>query len=181
MAKRGNTKRKPREFRSQHLDLVTAEVEPAYGYGHRPDRVAINRKSDVVVWLYHNGHIDDAQMMAANKMLRLLHQLGSKGARATDYLQEPVDGGGAWPDVDVQAIEAAGELSQLAREVGMMDYNIMREVIGGGVSFADLARMARYAKGAPKSRAEYLGVRFRDALDVAAEWWGYASRSSGTP
>lgn len=174
MAKRGNTTRKPREFQSEHLDLIDVEVDSPYGH-KKKDTPKLNKKSDVVTWLYHNNHIDDAQMMAANRFMRLLHKSEAQGAQAIDYLQEPVDGGGAWPEADVHAIEAGRELWELAQFVGMFDYNLMRRIIGGGMSFSELAKMREYAKGAPKTRAEYLGSRFRDALDVAADHWGYAS------
>ena len=129
----------------------------------------INRRHDVIVWLHSRGMIDDAQKMAGDRFLWLWERMES-GARAMDYGKEPVDGGAAWPDLDVKAIEAAKILDRLRIEVGHPDYSLLQHAICRRDTIAKIA-LGRYGN-AREIDQKYLGRRLRDALDVAAHHWG---------
>lgn len=148
--------------------------EPAKdGVGGVPKKieVVVNRRHDIVLWLHSRGDIDDAQKLAGDRFLAL-HEQMDYGSRAMDYSREPVDGGAAWPDHDVHAIEAAKELAQLREYVGAWDYLLLVRAICHRSSIHSIV-MGLYGAAREADR-KYIGRRLRDALEMAAKYWGYA-------
>ena len=134
---------------------------------------AVNRKHDVLLFLYSQGKIDQAQKQAGDRFLSLWEKMGGASARATDYLNEPVDGGAAWPDVDVAAMEAANDLMELSLKLGQADYGLLQNAICHNVNIIQIASRMRADGRCTDFNRKYVGKRFRDALDVAAKHWGY--------
>lgn len=148
--------------------------EPAKdGVGGVPKKieVVVNRRHDIVLWLHSRGDIDDAQRQAGDRFLALHEQMQS-GFRATDYSREPVDGGSAWPETDVKVSEAAKELDKLRSFLGWKDYLMLERAICHRSSIHGIT-VGLYGEAREADR-KYIGRRLRDALEMAAKYWGYA-------
>jgi hypothetical protein len=153
------------------FELGTREVETPETYLGKLETVAYNTRHDPIERMFARDQIDEAQRLAGNRFRALVEMEGARGAKATDYTQEPVDGRGAAPDVSVKALEAATELSGLRNLLGRLDFALVRQIAGEGFNIVDVAKFW----GEGKFTVKYVGRRFNDALSQLAMHWGYAS------
>jgi len=165
------------------FELGVMEIEnPYFTRDHKesetnPKRITVpvNKRHDVIMFLRSKKVIDEAQFRAGMKFRALLERAGARGARAMDYTREHVDGGSAWPDTDVRAIDAANQLAALYNVIGKTDYPLLEQLIITNSSIADVAKLWDTKGRDLAFMRRYLSRRVRDALDLAAKHWGFAS------
>lgn len=128
-------------------------------------KAQVNIKESAIATLAARKHINEAQVMAADRFRSLWEAMGGAGAGSFDYSREPVDGGGAREPLTERQIRAGLEL-KMAREVlGNRAYGIMSKIAGEGYAIQELATSHRERT----TLTDYL----KDGLDELARNWGY--------
>lgn len=140
-------------------------------------RVARSLRDDTLARMHHRNQIDQAQYAAAREWQRHYEYAAIGGVKAMDTTKEPVDGGGAIiePITDKQR-RAVKTLDRCRRALGLEGEHIIVSVLGNGYSIKQLAAARGFAEN--RLEMEYLGKRFREAVETLAVELGYVSRRS---
>ncbi|MCP4407017.1 MAG: hypothetical protein GY807_04520 [Gammaproteobacteria bacterium] len=162
-------KKKP----STHLQIKVMEIDnPNFQPEHagnkgNPKRVraAFNMKESPVMWMLARGYVTEPQAMAATEFRRLYEQMGGAGARAIDFTQEPVDGGGVTDPITDRLIDAAKALAEVQRRLGPVRYNLVEQVCGQCIFIKQLASSKWYQLK--------MSRELKNCLDILAVDWGF--------
>jgi len=128
--------------------------------------------------MYHQGRLDAVQYEAGNKFQRIFEREMIGGARAIDYSMERVDGGRLADPLSDSLLQAHRDLMVAANAAGIVGYQILRAVIGEGISIRRLIKeRPSLCMGLEGRRAEgYVGGRLVEALDAIVDAWGMTAR-----
>lgn len=140
-------------------------------------RVARSLRDDTLARMHHRNQIDQAQYAAAREWQRHYEHAAIGGVKAMDTTKEPVDGGGIIAELitDKQR-KAVQSLNRCRQALGMEGEHIIVSVLGLGYSIKQLAAARGFAES--RLEIEYLGKRFREAIETLAVELGYVSRKS---
>jgi len=174
--------RGPETLATGDMELVERDVadphfNPAYSRKKKPETVTVqvNIRESSIAQMHARGQIDDAQQVAADRFRSVFERAGLSGVQGMDTTRERVDGGQRHAGYTDTRLDAARELSLLARELGKIGYPVCILVCGERLSVRDTAR--RMLGQPPKKRElEYYGRLLRDHLDLLCFHWGYKKK-----
>jgi hypothetical protein len=160
-----------------HGAQVAADIvhDPWSPVGERHQiRVLRSVRDDPLGQLRSRGHIDMAMYEAGRRWERHHDIAGLSGVKAVNFMQEPVDGGGAGGDrwTDRQG-RATAELRKAAAALGAEGTLLCHQVLGQGLPFASIA--ATRGIKPTDSIAHFYGKRFKECLETLAQLWGFVS------
>lgn len=169
--KKGN--QRPDFVASPHAEVVIVDVlNPNHDWRYPENqgnpkhvKAAVNMRESPAAHWFHKDLIDQAQYRAAVEFRRLWEMGGGAGARAFDYTQEPVDGGGVPDPINIAQIDALRRLRDVEAVLGPADYVLVRDVCGTCLPLGQLF--------ASKWQQQKGSERCRDMLTILAEFWGY--------
>ncbi|PDT19383.1 hypothetical protein [Rhizobium hidalgonense] len=133
-------------------------------------KAQVNIKESAIATLAARGHINEAQVRAADRFRSLWEAMGGAGAGSFDYSREPVDGGGPREPLTERQIRAGLELKMAREALGNRAYGIMSKIAGEGYAIQELATSHRERT----TLTDYL----KDGLDELARSWGYENRGT---
>ncbi len=172
-------KKKPSaRLRIKVMEVDNPNYQPEHaGVRGNPKRVraAFNMKESPVMWMLARGYVTEPQAMAATRFRKLYEQMGGAGARAIDFTQEPVDGGGVSDPINDRLIDAAKELGEVQKRLGPAGYNLVEQVCGQCIFIKQLASSKWYQLK--------MSRELKNCLDILAVDWGFQSlgiKSTGT-
>jgi hypothetical protein len=153
------------------INAVVAPVEMADPFG---DRVVVLRslRDDPLAGMFARRQIDQAQYDAGREWQRLTEQTEVGNIRAIDTTKEAVDGGRFPEPLSDNAARAFKELNRAHGLLGMIGENIVREILGSRLSIMEMAQRRGYTT---RTEIEFMGKRFREALDTLAVAFGCAT------
>jgi len=161
-----------REFELAERQVADPHFDPAYEKQPRTVAVAVNIRESSIAQMHARGQIDDAQQVAADRLRAVIERAGLCGARGLDPTRERVDGGRRNDGFTEARLDAARELTLLARELGKIGYPVCFLVCGERLSVRELARRM-LSRPAKQRELDYYGKLLRDHLDVLCFHWGY--------
>jgi len=157
--------------------MVRSPMQTGEGLGVQVEKVAKNIRHDVLEYEFACKRIDEAQKIAGDRLLALIHRAGIGGAQAIDYQTPKVDGGGKADTLTNAVADAHKRLAYIRREL-KGDYLLLEMAIGGNRSIKDIAREWRTRQDRYRPSAQnaeiYIAQRFRDALDELVGVFGIA-------
>lgn len=158
-------------------DVADPHFNPQQSKAKHPETVTVqvNIRESSIAQMHARGQIDDAQQVAADRMRAVFERAGLAGVRGMDTTRERVDGGRMNDGFTDTRLDAARELSVLARELGKIGYPVCVLVCGERLSVRDAARRMLGAP-AKKRELEYYGRLLRDHLDLLCFHWGYKKK-----
>jgi hypothetical protein len=116
--------------------------------------------------------LDQAHYEAGVRYRQLYERAMIGPGRGVDPAKIKVDGGKLGDPMSDEVAGAHMELARLARFVGVVGEKVLSEVAGRGTTISDLAQ-AWDGPEHPRVKLDYLGLRFKEALEVlACEVWG---------
>ena len=163
----------PREVADPHFD-------PAYSPSREPDTVTVmvNVRESSIAQMQARGQIDDAQKVAADRLRGVFERAGFGGIASLDITRERVDGGRSRDGITDTRLDAARQLSSLARELGKIGYPVCVLICGDRLSVREMAHRM-LGRPAKKRELDYYGRLRRDHLDSLCFHWGYKNPGSG--
>lgn len=149
-------------------------VDNPYEHDGAPPKIKTQRqlRGDRLALLQHRRQIGEAEYMAGREYQRLCEaaEVGSVGAM--DPSKDPVDGGGAVPDVLTdRQLDALKRLAGIDAVLGDPGWRLARAVLIDGLTYPQVAQ--RYYSGATRPTVTYVGRRFRECLETLAKEFGY--------
>lgn len=162
---------------------ITAKATPGYenrfeiGKARVPDpyepgktlAVQINVRHDVLTHWRSRRSIDDAQFAAGRHLQSIWQRAGIGAPGAIQYDKPIVDGAIPGDTFTEKMIGANRELAEIARELGKIDYTLVRRIVCEGASIRHFA--------SNKAEREYLSKRVREALGILACYWGATGKN----
>jgi len=160
-------------------ELVEREVadpgfDPAYSTSGKVETVTVlvNVRESSVAQMHARGQIDDAQKVAADRLRAVFERAGLSGVKAMDPTRERVDGSRTRDSMTDTRLDAARELSVLARELGKIGFPVCVLICGDRLSVREMAQRM-LGRPANKRELSYYGRLLRDHLDILCFHWGY--------
>jgi hypothetical protein len=117
------------------------------------------------------NQIDRAQYAAGRKWQQYHERAAVGTVKAVDPSKTPVDGGKIPEPLNDRQVEAVRKLNEARKELGAADTELIYLILGERWQIRQVA--AHRGKD-----HNYIGKRFRDALETLATLWGLASRSN---
>lgn len=170
----------------RNTEAVVVEIEDAYGFqepalyergewkapGTQKVKALRSLRDDPLGRLHARGQIDEACFNAGRHWQALYERASIGGVRAIDTTNEPVDGGGTYPDpiTDGQR-KAVKELQRARSMLGKEGDELVRDILGEGCWI----EMAAARRGMTKKHEiEFIGRRFRECLMTLSVVYRYA-------
>lgn len=126
----------------------------------------VSIRESPAAWMFSHGHLDTAQLRAANRFRQLYERAGGGGPRAMDTTKEPVDGGNITDGITDSKTDAAKELHRARQKLGNDDaYELVERVCAERLWIKDIE--------VTKYRRTRAANNLRSNLTVLAEFWGY--------
>lgn len=138
------------------------------------DKIEVLRsiRDDPLAGMISRQHIDEAQYNAGRKWQGYYEASEIGGVIAINPTKEAVDGHGPpRPHITDRQMEAFKELKEADKVLGLEGCALVRDVLGRRMSISQAA-VARCMTS--RYEIEYMGRRFREALESLAILWGYA-------
>ncbi len=159
------------------IKLHPVEIaNPYYSRDHAADATnprtipaMLNVRESAVTTMAARGHLDTAQVAAADRFRKLFETMGGKGAGAVDYDREPVDGGSRADPITEQQVAAGKELARCRALLGVRLYRLVECVCGEGKSLHEVA-------GKEKRARLVAADMLRMGLDDLAAMWRLVTR-----
>lgn len=160
--------------RASKLELVREEVDnPLYGIKwdgedtNSPTVIReINIRESAVESLYRRGRLTDRQHATGGFFRKLYEAWAGTGAKAFDWMREPVDGGKLFSEPLTEvALRAASHLDSAKIKVGERNFRLLCLVCGEGRAFEEIGAKAEREKAT-------MADNLRNSLDDLAELWG---------
>lgn len=166
----------------RQIELVERDVEdpwrdPAQGRNGKAGTVTVmvNLRESSIAHMHARGQIDDAQKQAADRFRGLYERASLGGLQTLDIGRERVDNGAGQLGPSDGRLDAARELSVLARDLGKIGYPVCVGICAEHMSIRELAwRML--GRKPVKRELDYYGRLLRDHLDLLCAMWGYKSQ-----
>lgn len=154
--------------------LANAVVAPIVVIDPFGDRTEVlqSLRDDPLAGMLARKQIDLAQYRAGQIWQEYMEASEIGGIKAIDPTKEAVDGG-RFPDpLPDKAAIAFKELKRAGQILGQLDESIVRDVLMHRLTFVQIC-VKRYMN--KKGDPEYMGKRFREALDTLAVVFGCAT------
>jgi len=133
-----------------------------------------NIRDDLLARKHARRQIDDAQF-AAGRRYQALFEIVENPARAFNYANPKVDGGGAAPDIMTDARnKATKELARIDAVLGARDTKVVRLALCEGCTMARVAMVM--GSTVTEFSQKYYGRILNDALEIIAELVGFVSK-----
>lgn len=154
-------------------DAYTVIVDDPYEHGAKQTMTA-SLRDDPLGRLFIRNQIDKAQFDAGRDMQGLYERAQIGGVKAMDPTKEPVDGGGAIPEMigDIQ-MRAVKRIAQLEKTLGNEGTALIRQFLACRMFVDQIAEQRGLTSQRDK---DYLGKRIRECLETLAIELGHAGR-----
>lgn len=136
--------------------------------------VTVSLRDDPLMRMWSIKAIDEAQFQAGRRWQRDFEASEIGGAKAMDPTNEPVDGGGAFPESLTDArLRATKAILDADAVLGHEGKSLIRAVLGCGMSLKDAAD----ERGLTSDRdRRYIAHRFREALETLAQFYNLTGK-----
>ena len=153
----------------------TVVANPYFARDHAESRdnpltvvAAINIRESGIATLASRGHLNAAQVAAADRVRQLWEKLGGAGAGAIDYTREHVDGGRTKDPISATQMNAGRELARCRQLLGVRVYRLVVAVCGERHAMTDLFPVKRDRLTATDN--------LRAGLDDLASMWNLRAK-----
>lgn len=153
------------------MGAMVAPVEMKDPFG---DQVVVLRslRDDPLAGMFARRQIDQAQYDAGREWQRLTEKTEIGNVKAIDPTKEAVDGG-RFPELYREgAARAARDLAHAHATLGMIGESIVKDILGSRLTIKQSGARRGYTS---KAEIEFMGQRFREALNTLAEVFGCAT------
>lgn len=130
-----------------------------------------NANVSVVEALAKRKKLSEVQKEVADRFSLDWEMLGHSGAKAINFMQEPVSASITGRNLGESVVDAGKRVRACRAELGTRNFWLVTSVCRDGKSFDDLVGTRR--------ERESLADRFRDSLDDIAPLYGFANRRRG--
>lgn len=146
-------------------------VDDPYSPGQKMVAVT-NLAEHPLEMMLHRRRLDPAQYEAGVRFRRIYEAAAIGPGRGIDPAHIKVDGGRLGDPLSDSVVHAQFELKRLAQQLGPIGERIASAVAGRGMTISELAERWPGPE-ASRQKLDYLGMRFKEALDfLAEEVWG---------
>lgn len=162
--------------------VVRAPMQTAEGLVVETQAVTKNIRHDVLEYEFACKRIDEAQKIAGDKLAALIARAGIGGAKAIDYENPKVDGGGKSDTLTDAVADAHKRLKHIRECITRPRYNLLVMAIGEGKKISEIAsRWEVSGAYRPNKRhmEVYIAIEFRAALDDLVGVFGIARGKTG--
>jgi hypothetical protein len=145
-------------------------------------KVMKNIRHDVLEYEFACKRIDEAQKIAGDKLAALIARAGIGGAKAIDYENPKVDGGGKSDTLTDAVADAHKRLKHIREGIGPKRYALLTLAIGSGKNFEEIAgswEVGGQYRPDRRSMRAYIAIEFRAALDDLVGVFGIARGKTG--
>lgn len=165
------------DFELVECNVADPDFNPATSAKKQADTVTVqvNIRESSITQMRARDQIDEAQKVAADRFRAVFERAGLAGVKAMDTTRERVDGGRMQGNLSDTRLDAARELSVLARELGKIGYPVCVLICGERLAIREMARRM-LGRPAKKRELDYYGRLLRDHLDILCVFWGYKKR-----
>lgn len=165
------------DFEMVDRNVADPHFDPATSAKKQADMVTaqVNIRESSIAQMRARDQIDEAQTVAADRFRAVFERAGLAGVKAMDTTRERVDGGRMHGNLSDTRLDAARELSVLARELGKIGYPVCVLICGERLAIREMARRM-LGRPAKKRELDYYGRLLRDHLDILCVFWGYKKR-----
>jgi hypothetical protein len=154
--------------------VIGAQVAPVEVQDPFGDRIVVLRslRDDPLAGMFARRQIDQAQYDGGREWQRLTEMTEIGCVKAIDPTKEAVDGG-RFPDLYREgAARAARDLAHAHATLGMIGENIVKDILGRRLTIKQAGQQRGYTS---KAELEFMGQRFREALNTLAVVFGCAT------
>lgn len=153
------------------INAVVATLKVVDPFGDQAE-VLQNLRDDPLAGMLARRQIDQAQFEAGRIWQRYMEDTEVGNIRAIDPTKEAVDGGRMPEPLSDSAARAFKELARAHALLGMIGESIVRDILGSRLTIQQAGQRRGYST---KAEQEYMGRRFREALDQLAVVFGCAT------
>jgi hypothetical protein len=159
--------------RSQDL-TINAQVAPVEVVDPFGDRIVVMQslRDDPLFGMLARKQIDKVQYQAGRDWQKFMEQCEVGNIRAINTTVEAVDGGRPPDPLSERYAYAFKQLARADEHLGMIGQNIVRDILGSRLTIMEMAQRRGYTS---RSEIEFMGRRFREALDTLAVVFGCAT------
>ena len=168
------TKDKIHDRRSADLP-INSVVAPAVVQDHAGDYLTVLRsiRDDPLAGMLSRKQIDEAQFVAG-RTWQAHHEHSEIGSiSAIDPTKEAVDGGRFPEPVSERQMKAIRALQRANQELGAFGASLIHDVLGRRMSLKAVAEARSMTR---QREVEFIGFRFREALETLVDVFGLKTR-----
>lgn len=158
-----------------HQDVAPIDVDDPYEKGAQIT-VLRSLRDDPLGALHAAGQIDNVQYLAGRHWQKAYELAEIGGARAIDYSIDKVDGGKIpEPTISDGQAKALSDLSRARKSLGDYGASVVHDILACHMTIKQCANRRMMTR---EIELNYIGRRFREALDTMAVVFGYATRAA---
>jgi len=156
--------------------VAAVEVEDPYGIGGT-GRIIVMRslRDDPLGAMYARNQVDKAQHDAGRDWQKYMEDCEVGNIRAIDPSKEAVDCAQRPDPLSERHTIAFAKLKEAHAVLGMIGENIVRDILGNGLTVMEAAARRGYTT---RGEVEFMGRRFREALNTLAVQFGHATSTA---